>query len=292
MSSFLIRRINGVYYVEGGNTKIAEGFAHFFKKLGGRILNNTEVKQIFTKEKKAKGVLLQNEEIIEGEKVIVNDDLLSSYERLLPEEERPSYKDRKIASYEPSVSAFVMMVALKGRRKNFVHHQVYFSENYQREFKGIFVHKKFPEDPTIYISNSSYSNDRIAPGDNLFILVNAPAITFITKVESENYKEKIYNKLLAYGVDIRKDKVAEKTITPCDIEAKFFARRGALYGISSNRKKDSFLRPSNVSKDIKGLYFVGGTTHPGGGSPMVTISGLNVAHHILNENRKKSSKVF
>jgi phytoene desaturase len=142
---------DGVYYVEGGNTKIAEGFAHFFKKLGGRILNNTEVKQIFTKEKKAKGVLLQNEEIIEGEKVIVNGDLLSSYERLLPEEERPSYKDRKIASYEPSVSAFVMMVALKGRRKNFVHHQVYFSENYQREFEDIFVHKKLPEDPTIYI---------------------------------------------------------------------------------------------------------------------------------------------
>jgi phytoene dehydrogenase-like protein len=93
-------------------------------------------------------------------------------------------------------------------------------------------------------------------------------------------------------VDIRKDKVAEKTITPCDIEAKCFARRGAFYGISSTRKKDSFLSPSNVSKDIKGLYFVGGTTHPGGGSPMVTISGLNVAHHIFNENRKKSSKVF
>ncbi|MGG0381777.1 hypothetical protein ABEY69_01980 [Priestia filamentosa] len=288
----MIRRINGVYYVEGGNTKIAEGFAHLFKKLGGRILNNTEGKQIVTKEKKAKGVLLQNEEIIEGEKVIVNGDLLSSCERLLPEEERPSYKNRKISSYEPSVSAFVMMVALKGRRENFVHHQVYFPENYQREFEDIFVHKKLPEDPTIYISNSSYSDNSVAPGDNLFILVNAPAVTSITKEESENYKEKIYNKLLAYGVDIRKDKVAEKTITPCDIEAKFFARCGALYGISSNRKKDSFLRPSNVSKDIKGLYFVGGTTHPGGGSPMVTISGLNVVHHILNENGKKSSKVF
>ncbi|MCY8231995.1 phytoene desaturase family protein [Priestia endophytica] len=173
-----------------------------------------------------------------------------------------------------------------------MHHQVYFPESYQRKFEDIFVRKKLPEDPTIYISNFSYSDNSVTPGDNLFILVNAPAVTSITKKESENYKEKIYNKLLAYGVDIRKDKVAEKTITPCDIEAKFFARRGALYGISLNRKKDSFLRPSNVTRDIKGLYFVGGKTHPEGGSPMVTISGLNVTHHILNENRKKSSKVF
>ncbi|MCF2132469.1 hypothetical protein L1I79_39635 [Strepomyces sp. STD 3.1] len=107
----------------------AEGFAHLFKKFGGRILNNTKVGQIVTKEKKAKGVLLQNEEIIEGEKVIVNGNLLFSYERLLQEEERPSYKNRKISSYEPSVSVFVMLVTLKERRKNFVNHQVYFPEN-------------------------------------------------------------------------------------------------------------------------------------------------------------------
>lgn len=90
------------------------------------------------------------------------------------------------------------------------------------------MHKKLPEDPIIYISNSSYSDNSVAPSDNLFLLVNAPAVTSITKEESENYKEKIYNKLLAYGVNIRKDKVVEKTITPCDIEAKFFVRRDAL----------------------------------------------------------------
>jgi phytoene dehydrogenase-like protein len=58
------------------------------------------------------------------------------------------------------------------------------------------------------------------------------------------------------------------------------ARRGALYGASSNSKWAAFKRPHNRASDVKGLYFTGGTTHPGGGVPMVMLSGKSAARMI------------
>ncbi len=140
-----------------------------------------------------------------------------------------------------------------------------------------FSKKTLPTDPTIYICNSSYTDNTVAPGDNLFILVNAPAVKEENQEEMKAYREVVYRKLSQFGLDIEPSLVHERIVTPYEIEQTFGAFKGSLYGVSSNRKMDSFLRPSNVSKDVKNLYFVGGTTHPGGGSPMVTISGINVA---------------
>ncbi|MHC8522259.1 hypothetical protein ACPJHQ_14710 [Rossellomorea sp. H39__3] len=54
-------------------------------------------------------------------------------------------------------------------------------------------------------------------------------------------------------------------MTPDAIKGKFSAYRGALYGIASHTMTEAFLRPSNVSRDVRNLYYAGGTTHPGGG---------------------------
>ncbi|WP_256204067.1 hypothetical protein [Planococcus faecalis] len=75
--------------------------------------------------------------------------------------------------------------------------------------------------------------------------------------------------MLSYDVDIRSYLVEEKVFTPTFIREKFGSFRGALYGPSSNKRKDAFLRPANASRDVQNLYFVGGSTHPGGGSPML-----------------------
>ena len=101
----------------------------------------------------------------------------------------------------------------------------------------------------------------------------------------QDYKEKIYHKLEKHGIHIRESLEVEKVFTPTVIKTKFSSYKGALYGLSSHRMSEAFLRPSNVSKDIKHLFYAGGTTHPGGGSPMVTISGRNVAEFIIKRDK-------
>ncbi|MBM7703816.1 phytoene desaturase family protein [Metabacillus iocasae] len=276
---------DGVYYVKGGNTNIAKAFAQVFEKLGGSLHTNCEVETLIVKDKRINGVELKGKEKVDADIVVVNGDLLKAYPMLVKEEDRPRFSNQKIQSYEPSISAYVIMAGTKERHENLIHHQVYFSGNYEQEFHELFVKKQLPSDPTIYICNSSYTDRDISPGDNLFILVNAPAVTPGQQIDEEGYKEVIYTKLKSFGIDVSSKLAVEKVVTPSEIERKFGSYRGALYGISSNRKIDSFLRPSNVAKDVDHLYFVGGTTHPGGGSPMVTISGLNVGHLLIDRYR-------
>ncbi|WP_394173686.1 phytoene desaturase family protein [Guptibacillus hwajinpoensis] len=282
-----LEMVQGVYYVKGGNTKIAEGLERAAKQLGVNFHLNTQVKQVHIEDKKATKVETVDGFVLPVDHVVINGDLLQSYPTLVEEKHRPSMRNKKIESSSPSISAFVIMAGLSTRLQNLCHHQVYFSKDYTEEFETLFD-GKWPLDPTIYISNSSYTDPSVSPdGDNLFILVNAPPLSGNNTISEEEYKTIIYDKLEAHGLPIREYLVEEKIVGPNEIKDRFHAFKGALYGISSNSLKNSFLRPSNQSKDIANLFFAGGSTHPGGGSPMVVISGKNVAEKIIERDAVK-----
>lgn len=281
--------VEGVYYTKGGNTGIAKAFAEVARKSGAQLNTHAVVTKIMTDNGEAHGIELEDGTRIAADLVILNGDLLSAFPDLVNEAERPSLSDAKVAAFEPSISAFVITVGLTKRLDSLKHHNVFFSSDYQKEFNDLFDASVYSDEPTVYISNSSYTDPSVSPdGDNLFILVNAPALTKEghLQIDPEAYKERIYDFLLTYGVDIRSHLAEEQLFTPAFIRDKFGSFRGALYGPSSNRPKDAFLRPPNASRDIRNLYFVGGSTHPGGGSPMVVLSGLNVANKIIGKFKK------
>ena len=66
--------------------------------------------------------------------------------------------------------------------------------------------------------------------------------------------------------------VCEDILDPRSIESKTSSHLGALYGNSSNNQFAAFLRHSNKSSKLKGLYFCGGSVHPGGGIPLALLS--------------------
>jgi phytoene desaturase len=271
--------VQGVFYVKGGNVKIAEAYKVVAEKLGVTFHLNSEITKINVENKQAKSVQLSDKRCYEADEVIMNADLLEAYPKLVQERDRPHFKTSKRDRYQPSISAFVILAGLNSRNEQLLHHTVFFSDDYEAEFQELFSKNHYSGSPTIYISNSSFSDRDISPqGDNLFILVNAPPLTEDGKllIDEEVYKERIYDLLEKKGVRIREHLVCDRVISPLEISNPFGAFRGALYGISANKKIDAFLRPSNFSKDIKNLSFVGGSTHPGGGSPMVTLSGMNV----------------
>ncbi|XQY92758.1 phytoene desaturase family protein [Metabacillus sp. HB246100] len=277
--------VQGVYYIEGGNVQLAKAYEKVARKLGITIHLNTKVTKMNVTNKKITSLVLNDAKTAAFDEVVMNADLLKAYPELIHEDNRPHFTNKKRDKYQPSISAFVILAGLSHRNKGLLHHNVFFSHDYEKEFNDLFQSGSYSWEPTIYISNSSYTDQSQSPnGDNLFILVNAPALHQDGElgVDPEAYKQMIYDQLEKKGVQIRDFLVEEKVITPKDIEEKFGAYRGALYGLASNKKIDAFLRPSNFAKDIVNLSFVGGSTHPGGGSPMVVISGLNVAHALGN----------
>ncbi|WP_100372550.1 phytoene desaturase family protein [Bacillus sp. FJAT-45037] len=278
--------LDGVYYIKGGNPSLAEALAKRAEELGVTITRGVEVTRLDVSKRSVSAMQLSNGQSIQVDEVIMNGDLLSVYPKLVPEKFRSHFTDKKITRHEPSISAFVILVSLNKRIDSLIHHQVYFSSDYNEEFRQLFDQKKYAHDPTIYICNSSFTDPSVSPdGDNLFILVNAPPLHHANaEMDVTQYKELIYRTLKKFDVDLTPYIIEEKVIDPTWIQDTFYSYLGSLYGPASNRKKDAFLRPANKAKDLENLYFVGGSTHPGGGSPMVTLSGENIAKVIQNKH--------
>ena len=81
----------------------------------------------------------------------------------------------------------------------------------------------------------------------------------------------------ALGCDVGALIREEKVIAPPDIERDTGSTHGSLYGIASHSPVSAFLRHPNRSRRIGGLYFAGGSAHPGGGMPLALLSGLLAA---------------
>ncbi|WP_022792331.1 phytoene desaturase family protein [Marinococcus halotolerans] len=274
---------DGVYYTPGGNEKIADVFYETARELGVTFSFNDPVHHVSTRNGRAQTVYAASGSL-EVDSVVLNGDLLSQYPLLFP---AFSQKSRTVPNRpEPSISAFVIMAGLNTRLPQLKHHQVYFSADYPEEFEQL-KRGSFPYDPTVYISNSSHSDRSQSPdGDNLFILINAPALPggAMTEEEKQSYKNLVYDKLEKFDLFLRPHIVEEQVLGPSYLEETFGAYKGSIYGLASNRRQDAFLRPFNRSQDLKNVYFAGGSTHPGGGSPMVTTSGVLAASALLKDN--------
>jgi diapolycopene oxygenase len=86
--------------------------------------------------------------------------------------------------------------------------------------------------------------------------------------------------------DLRKHIVVEDFWTPLDIEARYRSNRGSIYGVVSDRRRNFAFKAPKHSAEFSNLYFVGGSVNPGGGMPMVTLSGQHVARMISEQDAK------
>lgn len=274
---------DGIYGVRGGTHQIIRGMERLATELGITIQTGTEVNRILTTSGKVTGVDTDRGHY-EAPLVIINGDVLSTSRMLLEPEQRPSLSDRRMDSYEPSLSGFVTLAGVPQRYEQLLHHTVFFPEQYEPEFQHIFADRKAPADPTLYICHSGYSEPDMAPagGSNLFILANAPytSSSWNWQEQQQAYGQKIAGMLEQYGLHGIRQADVWQHYTPADIQRDTYAHKGAIYGISSNGARQTFFRPGNRSQDVQGLWYVGGTTHPGGGTPIVTLSGQLVARHI------------
>ena len=199
---------------------------------------------------------------------------------------------RRFTGLEPSCSGFVLFLGVKKQYQQLRHHNILFSRDYRNEFADIFERKVPPPDPTIYICWTGRTDPTHAPAghSNLFVLVNAPYLTdnydWQKPGTAQAYRDVIINRMREFGLEGLEEALeVEEIMTPLDLQERYNAERGAIYGLSSNNRFSDFLRPPNRSRKIKGLYYVGGSTHPGGGVPLVTISARIVAN-LIQQDRK------
>ncbi len=279
----------GGYYVKGGLYRIAEALVKMAEMLGVKFHYEALVERIGHKSGQANHIVIDGS-TIEYDLIVSNSDATHTYTHLISDDVISPPKKAHLASIEPSCSGFVLLLGIDRTYDQLVHHNIFFSSDYKREFDDIFKRGMLPSDPTIYIANTSYSDPEHAPagGSNLFILVNAPWVRDnieFKQADVDAYAEKIMLALAGHGLRGLKASVqVQKILSPSDFQDMWLSNRGSIYGTSSNHRLAAFLRPRNRSPFLRNLYLVGGSTHPGGGIPLVMLSARHACELIRRDH--------
>ncbi|NKB39557.1 MAG: phytoene desaturase [Ilumatobacter sp.] len=266
----------GCWYPMGGLGALRSAFENVATGIGVEIKTSTEVMSITSTPDRVTGVALNDGSHIDAPIVVANVDAQHLYDDLLPD--RTAAK--QVRKARRSTSGFVLCIGARGRTEGIGHHNVWFSDDAYQEFRAIDA-GQLADDPTIYGCVSSTTDPTQAPAgdENWFLLVNTPPGI---DVDAERYRDVVLERLATHGVDLRRRMRFCAHMTPSDIEHNYRSPGGAIYGTSSNGKRAAFARPANRGAK-PGLYLVGGSSHPGGGLPLVTMSGRIVADMIADD---------
>ena len=278
----------GAFIPEEGMFKVIESLMQQAVRLGVKFYFGQPVDRVEIKQGRVQGVWVDNS-FIPAQIVVSDVDIHRFYSSLLPDYKRLA----KISKEERSSSALIFYWAMKGAFPELDIHNIFFSTNYQQEFDHLFIKKDVFDDPTVYIYISSKYKKQDAPEgfENWFVMINAPADVgqnweeFVdhTRFRILEKLERILGKELLYCI------VNEEVLSPPKIEKQTGSVNGSIYGSSSNSRYASFNRHANFRRDIEGLYFVGGSVHPGGGIPLC-LSSASIVDGLVKEQLFKIKK--
>jgi len=265
----------GGYGVQGGIYALVRALVAAIEDHGGVIECGVPVERVLVKGGAAVGVALADGGQRHGRAVVVNADVGMLRDGVLPDADR-----HLPAATEPSMSGW-NGVLRAARRTDRMPHEVLFPADYDAEFSDIFDHDRPPAAPTVYLCAQERCHGLTgwADAEPVFVMANAPAEPAGGPRASEVWdalEAAVVQRIRAAGLWSDGDALIWRR-TPADLAAAFPGSRGAIYGAASNDRFAAFKRPPNRVSGVPGLYLASGSAHPGGGLPMVALSGMAAA---------------
>jgi len=263
-----------LWYVQGGMYKLAEGLKRLAEEMGIRFVLGAEVSELARDGRRVTRVVTKSGTAFEAEYVVSNLEVVPAYRRLLGESEAFLSKFTKFA---PSCSGLVIHLGLNRTYPQLAHHNFFYSRDQRKHFDTVFRELRIPDDPTIYLVAPTRTDPSKAPEghDNIKILPHIPHLGGETSEEAyRGLRDRMYDKLERMGMtNLRRHIVVEEMLTPVDIERMYGSNLGSIYGVVTDWKRNQGFKAPRRSEKYDNLYFVGGSVNPGGGMPMVVLSG-------------------
>lgn len=263
----------GGFGIQGGFRALVAALVAAIEDRGGVVECDVPVERVLVEAGRITGVALAGGGVRRGRAVVVNADVgwlrhETDAARCLP------------AVAAPSMSGWTG--ALRASRDtDRLPHEVLFPSDYDAEFADIVDRDRPPAEPTVYLcaQQRCHGTPGWADAEPVFVMANAPAEpaggTRPAAVWSA-LEQAMERRIRAAGLWADGDAMVWRR-TPADLAAAFPGSRGAIYGAASNDRFSAFKRPPNRVRGLPGLYLASGSAHPGGGLPMVALSGLAAA---------------
>ncbi|KAK3997022.1 Phytoene desaturase protein [Cladorrhinum sp. PSN332] len=293
----------GIWYPRGGFQTILAAIERIGRSLGVNYRLSTPVSKILTggpDGKTATGVQLENGEQLHADMVIVNADLVYAYNELFPQENENTAVGKEITTYarelktkEASCSSISFYWSFSQKIPELGTHNIFLADEYKESFDAIFKRHTLPTDPSFYINVPSRIDPSAAPSPTQDAIIALVPVGHLTDSDT-NYSTLISQARSAVLQTIQHRTgcadlaplIMEETInSPPDWEKKFNLDRGAILGLSHSFFNVLSFRPRTRAKAIKNAYFVGASTHPGTGVPIVLAGAKITAEQILGDKQ-------
>ena len=272
--------VQKIFHPMGSMYQIPLALEKMAKKFGARFHYNTQVKKIKSKSGALIIELDGREEVFD--KVVVNADYAYAQSELL---------GRRLPAYKYSCSVYLIYLGLKQKINGFAHHNLFFSNDLKKNLNQIFKEKVMPEDPSFYVHVPTVTDASLAPeGKEIFYILVPVANLEKNKEDISEYEERlrriIFDKISEkLGSRIEDLIEVEHRFYPKDFIGRYNIKYGATFGLAHNLMQSAFFRPPNFDSRINNLYYVGASTQPGGGLPVVIAGSRIVADLITGKPR-------
>ncbi|MDX1699601.1 MAG: phytoene desaturase family protein, partial [Melioribacteraceae bacterium] len=282
--SYTEMRHNGYWNVKGGMYNIVNSIVNILKSRGVEFHFNTEIVGIGNSNGKLEELIDQNGKRWTADIFVSNSDAAAFRGKILG---REKYSENKLDKLHWTLSPFTIYLGIKGKIDGLIHHNYFLGSNFKNYADTIFTSSISPQKPYYYVNASSISDPNCAPDncENLFILCPVPDLRFKSNWDD---KEELADNIISdfssrVGYDVKSNILTKTIKTPKDWEQSFNLYRGSGLGLAHDLNQVGAFRPKNKDEQFPNLYYVGASTTPGTGLPMVVISSKLVTERINND---------
>jgi phytoene desaturase len=280
----------GVWHVMGGFRALAHGLKRCGEDLGITYRMSTPVAQVLADNGVATGARLESGEVVTADIVVVNADLPYAATTLIRPEARANTRlsDEALAKAKYSCSTFMLYLGLDTVYRDLPHHLIYLSNGARRTDRAALNDIAADlDDPPFYALNPTVTDPSGAPAGHSTLYVLVPTPNTHNNVDWKNVEatlaERVPQWLEKVGLrDVKKHIKAQRAFTAQTWRDDFNVHRGAVFNLSHTWLQLGPMRPKVESPNIRGLYWVGGGTHPGSGLLTIMESANICAWHVGN----------
>ncbi|MFA5092839.1 MAG: phytoene desaturase family protein [Candidatus Omnitrophota bacterium] len=270
--------VQKIAHAMGGMYQIPLALEKMAKKFGVKINYNAPIDKIKQGNHQIK--LNQGDKQLLTDYAVVNADYAYAQTDLLK---------RKVPNYKYSCSTFLIYLGLNKKISNLIHHNLFFSDNLNKNLDQMFKVKINPTDPSFYVHVPTVTDPALAPAGKEILYILIPTTNLENNLENfQEHKARlrkiVFDKINQFcACDLEKLIEIEEHFYPQDFIDRYNIKFGATFGLAHNLTQSAFFRPTNFDHKIKNLYYTGASTQPGGGLPVVLASSRIVADLIKGQ---------
>ncbi len=275
---------DGYYNVPGGMYKIVEALVEELERRGVKIHYNTEITGIENTRSRIEAVIDQKGKRWVSNQFVINADAALFRGQTL---HRKAFSTQKLDKMRWTMAPLTIYLGIKGKIPDIHHHNYFLGANFKSYAHKIFKNQMSLEKPYYYVNVLSRHNPESAPAgcESVFILVPVPDLRFRPDwSDQEQITENILTDLSQrINFDLIGNRVTQTVLTPVEWGQMFNLHRGSGLGLGHNMGQMGYLRPKNRDEKFKNLYYVGASTTPGTGLPMVVIGSKLTVEQMSHE---------